>query len=175
MQPNDREKFLRIVIGFAELKGKQLSTAALELYWRAMQDWTVEDFAGAATHLLKTCEFMPTPADFEKLRKSARMSAGEAWALVLDRVRHGSSRWEYGHPERNSQFKPPDDDLINAAVQAIGGYHVIAMHDEDKIHFLEKRFCDHYENIGESIRVRAALPGIAADARIGDLTKKLLA
>ena len=48
MRPNDRQKFAAIVTGFAELKGKALSAAALDLYWAAMQQWSIEDFTAAA-------------------------------------------------------------------------------------------------------------------------------
>ena len=105
MTPDDRRPCLEIVIGFAELKGKKLSTPALELYWTAMQAWDLQDFRAAANHLLKTCEFMPTPKDFEDLRKAGRMKAGEAWAFVLDRVRKGASHWEGMRPNLNARFE----------------------------------------------------------------------
>ena len=72
MNAIDRKAFCEIVLGFAELKGKQLSAAAIELYWRSMQHWPLEDFRAAAQQLLRTCEFMPTPKDFEDLRRASK-------------------------------------------------------------------------------------------------------
>ena len=83
MQPSDRKAFLEVVVGFAELKGKQLSAPALELYWNAMQGWTIEDFRKAAAHLLQTCEFMPTPKDFNDLKKAAMGASPAVTATPL--------------------------------------------------------------------------------------------
>jgi hypothetical protein len=151
MKPADRKAFLEIVIGFAELKGKPLSAPALELYWRAMQDWDIANFRAAAEQLLRSCEFMPTPKDFEDLRKAARMSSGEAWALVLDSIR--------GYGEL------PNDPALHAAVRALGGIRALGMLDSDQMPFLERRFAEHYEQIGERTEVRQALPDLSGLTR----------
>lgn len=151
MNPADRKAFLEIVIGFAELKGKQLSPAALELYWRAMQDWPIDEFRAAASYLLKTSEFMPTPADFERLRKASRPTAGEAWLRVLDNVR--SSDYRRGQTCGG---------VIDRAVAALGGYHVVGHCEIDKIGFLERRFAEHYDAMQDVDDTRAAVPQIAA-------------
>ena len=161
MQTNDREQFLRVLNGMAAMKKTQLTPESLDLWWACMADWDIADFKAAAIHVLKTTDFMPTPKDFEDLRKAGRMKAGEAWALVLDRVRKGSSRWDYDPPKLNSRFEPPDNPVIDAAVRAIGGYQAIAMHEEATLHFLERRFCEHFESIGEAREIRAAVPAIA--------------
>lgn len=152
MTPADRKAFLEVVIGFAELKGKQLSAPALELYWRAMQGWDLADFRAAAEQLLRTCEFMPTPKDFEDLRKAGELSAGEAWSLVLDAAR--------GHAEL------PDDPRIDAAVRAIGGLRAIGMSTTDQTPFLERRFAEHYETIGEREDIREAVPALTGGPRL---------
>lgn len=131
MRPEDRKPFLEVVIGFAELKGKQLSAPGLELYWNAMQDWTIEEFRQAANVLIRTCEFMPTPKEFNDLRKAALPTKGEAWAAVLQHLRGGY---------RNGGLSPE----IDAAVRAIGGYRNLAMLPADKLAWQEKRFCEHY-------------------------------
>jgi len=51
MTPADRKPFLETIVGFAELRGKQLSAPAIELYWRSMQDWNLNDFRAAAAQL----------------------------------------------------------------------------------------------------------------------------
>ena len=150
MNPADRIEFAKVLMGFAELKGKALSKAAVDLYWSTMQDWDIADFKAAAEHLLRTCEFMPVPKDFEDLRKAGRPTAGEAWAKAL---RHASSS-----AYRNG---PLGDETIDAAVRAIGGYVVIAMCDEDKTHFLERRFCELFESIQDADDTREAVPQIA--------------
>jgi hypothetical protein len=150
MRPNDRQKFAAIVTGFAELKGKALSAAALDLYWAAMQHWSIEDFTAAASHLVSTCEFMPTPKNFEDLRKAGRPTPAEAWVKAVNHA--ASSAYRRG---------PTGDALLDKAVAAIGGYVAIAMHDEDTLFFLERRFAEAYEGMQDSEQVRAALPNIA--------------
>lgn len=166
MTPEDRKPFLEILIGFAELKGKQLSAPAMELYWRSMQHWDIESFQAAAEQLLRTCEFMPIPKNFEDLRKAGRPTAGEAWMVALEFARKGYVQWESGPPTRFGSALEPSDPLISRAVAALGGYQAIAMSPTDKTIFLEKRFCEHYEAMQDADEVREAVPEIAFD-RVG--------
>jgi hypothetical protein len=149
----DRGAFLDIVIGFAEIKGKQLSSPALELWWNAMSPgWTIEEFRQAANHLVRTFSFMPTPADFEKLRKAGRTTAGEAFAQAVEASK---SCAQGGYFTDNVTSGDP---LTDRVVRVIGGYRVIAMSEVDKLHFLERRFTEHYETMQDADDVREALP-----------------
>jgi len=150
MKPSDKAEFAKVVLAFAELKGKQLSLPAVEMYWHAMQDWELEDFKAAAAHLLKTAEFMPVPKDFEDLRRAGRLTAGEAWDHAVSWA--ASSQYRRG---------PMGTEIIDQCVRMIGGYAAIAMCDEEKLHFLERRFVEHYETLEDSMAVREALPSIA--------------
>jgi hypothetical protein len=145
MTSADRVQFLEIVVGFAELKGKQLSAGALELYWRSMQHWTLEAFRVAADQLVLSCEFMPTPKEFEDLRKAARPASGELWAVILESARRGA----------RSIDLPP---AAAKALAAVGGLNTIGMSDVSKTQFLERRFCEHYESIQDIEDTREAVP-----------------
>lgn len=151
MIPADRKAFLEVVVGFAELRGKVLSAAALELYWRSMQAWSIEDFRAAATRLVKTSEFMPTPKQFEDLRRASQPTGGEVFA--------GIRQWLEYSP-LGYRIKASTPRRIACSLAAIGGAQGYAMCDADKLHFLEKRFCEHYEQIGEAEDTREALPQI---------------
>jgi hypothetical protein len=146
--PADAVDFADIVTGFAELKGKQLSKPALKLFWNSMQHWDMEDFRQAANQLIRTCDFMPTPKDFEELRKAGRPTAGEAWADIRAMA-------------RQSYTAQPDDPIAARALQALGGLRAVAMCDSDKVHFLERRFAEHFESIQDSEDIREAVPQIA--------------
>lgn len=151
MNQQDRGKFLEIVIGFAELKGKQLSAPALELYWNAMQAWTIVDFQAAANHLLLNGnDFMPQPHHFEALRKAGRPTAGEAWSRAVGHC--SSSAYRSGGT---------GNPLIDQCARILGGYQAIAMCDVSTLHFLERRFCEHYETIQDSTDTRESVPEIA--------------
>jgi hypothetical protein len=155
MTPEDRQPFLEVVLGFAELKGKHLSAPALELYWRAMRNWSLDDFRAAAEQLLRTCEFMPVPADFEGLRRAGKATSGEAWVAVLE---HCTGPYRYGEGIDNGG-------PIDQAVAVLGGYRAVAMHNSNFLHALERRFAEHYASGVEVSAVRAALPQIAANNR----------
>lgn len=155
MTPQDRTKFLEIVIGFAELKGRQLSAPALELYWRSMQHWSIEDFSRAAEHLVRTCKFMPGPADFEALRKAGRPTPGEAWQKALGHCASGN--WRSG--------KGCGDPAVDAAVAACGGWQAVAHCDIDKLGFIERRFAEHYDTAEDRNDTRQAVPELTAGGR----------
>ena len=139
-------------MGFAEIKGKALSAPGLELYWNAMQAWSLEDFQAAANQLIRTCEWMPTPKHFEDLRKAGRDTPGEAWLTALQYIRWGL----HGYT-----LDPDCPPLVAKAVRVIGGPNVIGMCDEDKLTFLERRFTEHFETMQESEDTREAVPQIA--------------
>jgi hypothetical protein len=152
LKPSDRRAFLEIVIGFAELRGKQLSAPALELYWNAMQDWELADFQAAANRLLKTCEWMPLPHHFEALLRAGRSTAAEAWIEARKWIKWGL------HGYTIVEGAPP---MIAQSIRAIGGANVLGMCDEDKLTFLERRFVEHYQTIEDATDTREALPQLA--------------
>lgn len=153
----DKQTFAQIVMGFAELKGKQLSKPALELFWNSMQHWPIEDFQAAANQLIRTCEFMPTPKHFEDLRKAGRATVGEAWLKAKDAAGSCYVGGAIGYGSGGSCGDP----LIDRVVRAVGGYRAIAMCDSDKLGWLEKRFAEHFESMQDAEDTRDAVPQIA--------------
>ena len=153
MTPEDYETFCGILLGFAEPRRIPLSSTTFELYWGALADWTIEDFRATANVLFKRCDWMPTPKDFEDLRRSATENAGvEAWeaarraarsAIALGRVREDVTS---------------GDPLIDRAVATVGGYGAIAMCESAWLHALERRFLQAYVEVREVAEIRAALP-----------------
>ena len=120
-----------------------------------MRTWSLDDFRAAAEQLLRTCEFMPVPADFERLRRAGKATAGEAWVAVLE---HCTGPYRYGEGIDNGG-------PIDQAVAVLGGYRAVAMHNSNFLHALERRFAEHYTCGVEVAAVRAAVPQIAADIR----------
>ncbi len=153
MTPEDYESFCGILLGFAEPRRIPLSSTTFELYWGALADWTIEDFRAASNVLFKRCDWMPTPKDFEDLRRSATERAGvEAWevarraarsAIALGRVREDVTS---------------GDALVDRAVATIGGYGAIALCETAWLHALERRFLQAYVEVREVAEIRAALP-----------------
>lgn len=152
MTPNDYLAFCEIVEGFAALRGKDLPKAAIKLYWSAMQHWSLEEFRAAAEHLLRNCQFMPTPYDFEQLREATGVAADEAW----ERARKAcSSCIVAGQLTGGGTCGDP---LIDRAVAAIGGYKAIAMCSAEHIGLVAKRFAESYAEVRTSTEVRESLP-----------------
>jgi hypothetical protein len=150
MTSDDKPEFLRILNGLAAIKpGAKLTAEGLSMYWLALEDWTLDEFKQAAKHLAKSSEFMPNPYHFEQLRKASETTAAEAWAAVLAVVRSGDYRIGKSLGGR-----------IDAVVRAVGGYDAIGMSPTDKTQFIERRFAEAWEQIGEAQEVRKALPSL---------------
>lgn len=154
MTLDDFDTFSAVVVGFAELRGKTLSPEAIELYFRAMHSWSLADFKAAAELLLRTSQFMPTPFDFEELRKAGRPVPAEAWSTA----RAVAKTWR-----PNTATPSSGNALIDRAVESIGGYRAIAMHSIETMGFLEKRFIDAFESMRDADDTREAVPQIAAN------------
>lgn len=154
MQADDRPEFVRVLNGMATIKGRELTEEAYKLWWHAMADWDVGDFRDAAGYLLKNCQFMPAPNDFEALLKKQRNSAHEGWAEALC---HASGAWRYGSHE---------DGLIERVVSALGGWSLIALCDNEKLAFMERRFLSIYEDFVDGDEVRAALPNLTENTTV---------
>ena len=160
MKDEDCKTFTEIVVGFAELKGRELSAATIELYWRTMQSWSIEEFRAVAQVLLQRCAWMPTPKDFEDLRRSAtQRDAVEAWETARRTARDAISLG------RVRQDLKSGDALVDRAVAAIGGYGAIALCDSAWLHALERRFLDAYSESRDVAEARAALPHLAPPAQ----------
>jgi hypothetical protein len=158
MIASERKEFLEIVIGFAELKGKTLSAPALELFWNSMRAWSLDDFRTAANQLIRTFDYMPTPKQFEDLRKAWRETPAEAWNSAREFLRWGLHGYTL-------DAKCPAK--IATCLNALGGANTVAMCDEDKLPFLERRFCEHYETLEDAEDTRSAVPQLADDRYLG--------
>lgn len=150
MKSDDRAEFVKVLNGLSALKGKPLVPEALDLWWASMRKWTISDFKAAASHLVSACQFMPTPYDFEQLRRAGEATPAEAWTEALACC----SQWRT--PERLPTGR------IGRAVAAAGGYRAIAMADiERDLPHYARRFKDAYEELSDVEETRESLPQIA--------------
>jgi hypothetical protein len=135
MNASDKPEFARIIAALSAVKpGKELTRDALELYFSALEDWTIADFKAAASHLMKTCEFMPNPFHFEQLRKKNELTKHEAWEVAFERIKRGGNQ---------------PDDKISKAIRQVGGYYQLGMTPMDQMPFVAKRFQEAYESIND--------------------------
>lgn len=146
MQPADRSAFVAILNGLAAIKpNAKLTAEAYEIWWLAMRGWDIDDFRAAAAHVARSIAFMPSPYDFEQLRKAGELTAGEAWQLALG-----------GGP-----LEPGSRTARAAAI--VGGQQRMRMADiERDLPHIQRRFMEVYDELTDVDAVRVALPGISA-------------
>ncbi len=154
MDSGDRPEFVQVLNGLAAIRRADLTKEAYELWWQSMKNWSIDGFKDAAGYLLLNCQFMPTPYDFEQLRKKGEVSAREAWAMALH---HADGAWRQG---------VLGDALTDQVAATLGGYSVIALTHKDKLGFLERRFKDVYNDLLDTNGVRKALPNLTERPRI---------
>lgn len=143
MKANNEPRFYKTIIGLAEIHGRELSPAALKIWWGAMRSWNIDDFVAAANWLAKACEFMPKPVDFEDMRRHSVLPASQAWAQVLAILPGG---YRYGGI----------DELTDRAVATLGGYRELAMSRTDSLDFKRRGFIEAYEDVVD-VQARAGL------------------
>lgn len=146
MHTNDRARFYEIIAGLAELQGRELSPAALKLWWSAMRNWDLDEFTRAANYLAKAIQFMPKPSDFEQLRRSSVTNGHEAWSAVLE---HAAGRW------RQSAI---DDEIIAETVHRMGGFAMIGMCQTSQLDWKKRDFLEVYEMVIDEKAAAGVLP-----------------
>ncbi len=147
-------RFRDVMNGMAKLYEREIDAAVLDAYWLALRSWSISEFEQAAAHLMGSRQFMPRPFDFNELRKASRPTAGEAWARAV--LHAASSAYRDG---------PLGEEPTDTCVRCLGGYVAIAMCDEDKLHYLERRFVEHYEAKQDADETREALPELTREER----------
>jgi hypothetical protein len=160
MRPSDRPEFVRTLNGLAAIKRVELTPEALSIWWAAMSKWSIEDFKAAASHLVSSCEWMPSPYHFEQLRQAGELTPGEAWELAL------------------SGAKLEPGSRAERAARIVGGQYAIRHANVEKeLPFIARRFKVAYDELTDVDAVRVALPNITKPdlARLpdfGNLLKK---
>lgn len=167
MNKSDKEQFATALSGMAEIFRSDLSAVALGGYWSALNDLTVAAFRKGVESCLRSCRFMPAPAEIRS------HSAGEpkakavgAWETVIGAIRsHGG--WA------SVIF---DDRAITNAVLSLGGWKHLTGLGGDALHvWARKEFLNAYrpstaeplalDGMGEEEPVRIA--SASGSARIG--------
>lgn len=153
----DEVEFVKILTAMAAMKKFDLTKPVIDLWWLTMSDWSIADFRQAAAHLLKTSKWMPGPNDFDDLRKAGEETAGEIFG--------GLKQW-FRYTPNGYVLREGTPHAIAASIRAIGGPDAYMLGDVSKLPFLEKRFCQHYEQISGKEETRLALPGVTNNAQI---------
>lgn len=117
MTGNDLEAFGNVMKGLAEIFDTKMpmSPVKIELYYKALEDLTIEQVKSAAAQMVKTREYpsFPKPAEFRKQLGASDADRPQlAWAKVDLAVRTKG-------PYQNVRF---DDPVIHSVINAMGGW-----------------------------------------------------
>lgn len=138
MQQADFARFRAVMAGMAEVYQRDLSGPLLDAYWLALGAWSLGEFEGACSQLLRTSRFMPRPADFHEMRKSATCrTADEAWQIACGKT---------------------EDPLIIRARQIATQGRYLGHIDLDELKWVQRKFCEVYDELQDVAETRQALP-----------------
>lgn len=168
---SDLKAFSETMKGLAEIfdSGKPLSAIKLEIYFRAMQDHSIQEIKMAAAKLVKTRVYstFPKPAEFLGLIDGKEDDQPKlAWAKVDQAVRSQG-------PYASVQF---DDPVIHSVVEALGGWAQICSCTDKEWVWKQKDFEELYPLMAKKPDHPHFLGGsISGDpVQIGDTAKAAL-
>jgi hypothetical protein len=134
MQAADRQRFATLLSGIADYYGKEVSNAAITLYWRGLEQYDIADVESALwahTQNPDAGQYLPKIADITRLLSGgARDQAAIAWSKVDNAVR---TLGTYG----DVVF---DDALIHRVIGELGGWIWLGKQVENEWPFIAQRF-----------------------------------
>lgn len=153
---DSRTKFVELISAAAAVYNvKPLSVQGVEMYWRLLERFEIEQVQAAMTRHMETSEFFPKPAELIRtIEGTIEDQALAAWLSVLQAIRKVGSG---SKPEFH-------DAAIWPAIDALGGWIKTCQHPENERHFWQKRFSDAYAMETRRTRYKALelIPGLKA-------------
>ncbi|HET8550930.1 MAG TPA: DUF6475 domain-containing protein [Gammaproteobacteria bacterium] len=138
MNGDDAETFKVILRGIGELYGKDISSALLDLYWRALERHDIDDIRRAANNHVRDPDqgqFFPKPADIERhIAGNTATRAMTAWSKVIGAVKRVG-------PWQSVVF---DDSVIHAVLADMGGWIALGEITDDETPFKAREFEQRY-------------------------------
>jgi len=165
----DRKVFASIMMAVSAAYDKfDMSEEKLSVYYATLGDLPAELLKAATLEHMTTNKWPPKIAELRQLafeivdRSQGRISAPEAWGVVMRDLRRPGSFGVYGgEPEF-------DDPTIAQAVQNVGGWRAICMTPQDVLGVMQARFLQAFERArGEERADQRALP------QVRELVKRL--
>lgn len=138
MQKSDRKRFGNALMACAEMYGKSLSDALVELYWQGLADVDIGAVEQAiARHMSNpdSGQFMPKLADIRRVLSGTTQDAAlKAWAKVDNAIRRVGTY----------QTVVFDDPIIHRVVTDMSGWIKLGEKSEDEWPFVAKEFAHRY-------------------------------
>lgn len=138
MQNSDRKRFANGLLACAEMYGKSLSDALVELYWQGLADVeiaAIEQAIGRHMSNPDTGQFMPKLADIRRMLTGTTQDAAlQAWAKVDNAIRRVGTY----------QTVVFDDPIIHRVITDMSGWIKFGEKTEDEWPFVAKEFENRY-------------------------------
>lgn len=139
MKSLQREQFVALMAGVAELYGKSLSPQLISIYWEGLRDYEFSEVKDAINLHVRnpdTGQFMPKIADVVKfLEGSTLTQAMRAWQKVTDALRLVGTY-------SSVVF---DDPIIHAVIADMGGWQPLGQVQNDELPFKAREFEKRYQ------------------------------
>lgn len=134
----NHEIFLKQISGLSELFDKQMTDVLLDIYYRALEDLSDDDFNRAMRQVVMTKTFhkMPLPAE---IREIVQGNPDDDAIRAFDTFMRGKSRTG---PYVSVIF---EDLTIHAVVMAFGGWNDICMIPESEWKYRRKEWIETYK------------------------------
>lgn len=139
MNEQDKAAFAALMTGIAEIYQKKISTALLNIYWRALSRYDLAEIQRAMdTHVVNPSvgQFMAKPADVVSyIEGTAEMRALQAYSKVESAIRHIGSYTSVAF----------DDPIIHAVIRDMGGWVRFCSIKTEAVPFQTNEFIKRYQ------------------------------
>ena len=136
----NRKRFAEMMATLGTTFEKDISETLTKIYWEVLKKYDDDSVEIAFNEVMASCKFFPKPSEIIQFIKSRQIEAKQAnalesWGMVMSGLECG---------------KIPNDGRIQEAIRRLGGWTWLQDKGYDDLHWLEKRFIEHFEQIVES-------------------------
>lgn len=122
MTEMDRQPFGEMLFALGEAYGESISAARMEIYFRALDDLSLEEIRRAANVHARASKFFPKPVELrEAIEGKAEDQAEIAWQAVQKLVK----RYGYWHDIDALPIPWPNYQTKRAALELYGGWRAL--------------------------------------------------
>ncbi|MBN1225005.1 MAG: hypothetical protein JXB23_17285 [Candidatus Aminicenantes bacterium] len=162
MNKEDNKRFAAVMAALGEIfdTGRGPTAVKTELYFQALEEFTIEQIELAAKKLIKVREFpsFPKPAEISNIiLESLKPKGLEAWGMVMTGLERGEQ---------------PKDAQIRLVIDRLGGWSWLQGRSYDELHWLEKRFIDHFQDVSKNNYLE--LPISSGIKKLSEKLKKIM-
>lgn len=130
----NRKMFTNYMALFSEIFDKEASIALQKVYWQALENYSDLECEEAFKKIVSTSKFFPKPVEIIAAipgREAQDALPLTAWGSVMAGLESG---------------REPEDPVTREAIRRVGGWHWLQQQSYDELHWIEKRFIEHYES-----------------------------